>query len=95
MTKDYRWIKLENLFHHTSCRVRAEEIQGGVLVINKSQANRASRKLCGMSDCQCAQDDLSQYGATEYVGRVIPITTRFGAGRREWAVELIPSHLTY
>lgn len=95
MDKKYQWIELENGFHGTSCRVRAEQIQGGRLVINKSQANRARRKLCGMSDCQCGQDDLDQRGATEYVGRIITITTKFGAGPRQEAVELVPAHLTY
>lgn len=94
MSPKYKWINLENDLHGTRCRVRAEEIQGGVLVINMDQASRARKKLCGMADCTCGQDDLDQRGATTHVAQTITITTHFGAGR-ESAVELMPAHRTY
>lgn len=42
-------VELTNGFHHTSVRVR---VRDGWL-LSASQRRRATRELCGMSDCCC------------------------------------------
>jgi hypothetical protein len=45
-------IEFRNEFHNTSATAFAEPVKGG-LRLTTSQVNRASKKLCGMSDCAC------------------------------------------
>jgi hypothetical protein len=53
MTKTNRVrVTFRNDFHNTTATAFAEPVHGG-LRLTTSQVNRASKKLCGMSDCAC------------------------------------------
>jgi hypothetical protein len=45
-------VTFRNEFHNTTTTAFAEPVYGG-LRLTKSQADHASEKLCGMSDCAC------------------------------------------
>ena len=47
-------IEFNNDFHHTTSVSFAEPVYGG-LRLTKSQAARASRRLCGMRGCECGK----------------------------------------
>lgn len=45
-------INLENDFHKTKCKVKAE-VQEDFIKVSNSSIERARKKLCGMDDCSC------------------------------------------
>ena len=62
-------ITLRNEFHHTSCRVRGE-IVDGVLTLSRQQILRTKRLLCPFSrSCTCGTSDSGTRGPQEHNGR--------------------------
>lgn len=52
-------LVLTNNFHNTEVRVRIDSIPG---LLTAAQVARATKKLCGMSDCTCGGIRGPQYG---------------------------------
>lgn len=50
-------IELENKFHNTSIKVRAQEYNNYYYCISARVYRRADKELCGMSDCCCGGVD--------------------------------------
>jgi len=53
MNTSRKRITFHNTFHNTKAVSFAKVMQDGTLELSDSQVRRASRKLCGMSDCEC------------------------------------------
>ena len=69
-------LTASNDFHNTETTLPAletyENDYGLVAVVDEDDLNRASRELCGMSDCLCS----GPHGAVDDEGNVYGLTTR-------------------
>ena len=76
-------ITLRNDFHKTECNVRLKENQ---TTLTKNQIQRAMKKLCGVSGCQCG----GIRGKQDFNWEYSLYTDRFGYNEFE-TIEILDS----